>query len=56
MFYEKDFLDKIVYTKYGFNKYSVEEIKTLTVENEMKILDIVEVEKNKSYCIISGKQ
>ena len=56
LIYTRDFLDKIVYTKYGFNKYSVDEIKTLTVENGMKIIEIVEVKKNKSYCIISGRQ
>ena len=56
LIYTKDFLNKFVYTKYGFNKYSVDEIKTLTVENGMKIIEIVEVKRNKSYCIISGKK
>jgi len=56
LIYTKDFLDRIIYTKYEFNKYSIEEIKTLTVENGMKIIEVVEVEKNKSYCIITRKQ
>ena len=51
--YSKEYLDKLIYTKYGFNKYTVEEIKNITNENGMKILEIIEIVKNKSYCIIS---
>jgi len=51
--YTKGYLDKIIYTKYGFNKYSIEDIKKVTEENGMKINKIVEIKKNKIYCIIS---
>jgi ubiquinone/menaquinone biosynthesis C-methylase UbiE len=51
--YTKEYLDKIKYTKYGFNKYSKDELINITEENGMKIKEIVEIKKNKSYCIIS---
>jgi hypothetical protein len=49
----KEYLDKIIYTKYGFNKYSVEEIENITENNGMEIMRTIEIKKNKSYCIIS---
>ncbi|AEF82453.1 class I SAM-dependent methyltransferase [Leadbettera azotonutricia] len=52
--YTKEYLDKIVYTKYGFNKFSLEELEQLTVENGMNLIKTIEIQKNKSYCIISG--
>jgi ubiquinone/menaquinone biosynthesis C-methylase UbiE len=52
--YTKEYLDKIVYTSYGFNKYSAEEIKSITENNRMKVIETIEIQKNKSYCIISG--
>jgi ubiquinone/menaquinone biosynthesis C-methylase UbiE len=51
--YTKEYLDKIIYTKYGFNKYSIEDMVKLTEENGMKINKIVEIKRNKIYCIIS---
>ena len=51
--YTKDYLDKIVYTKYGFKKYTVDEIKKITEKNGMKVNEIIEIKKNKAYCIIS---
>nr|WP_255949254.1 class I SAM-dependent methyltransferase [Brucepastera parasyntrophica] len=54
--YTKEFLDKIIYTKYGFQKYTIEEIGKITEENGMRILDIVEITKKKSYCIIAGNK
>jgi len=51
--YTKEYLDKIIYTKYGFNKYSVKDIIKITEENGMKIIKTVEIKKNKAYCIIS---
>ncbi|GHV82953.1 SAM-dependent methyltransferase [Spirochaetia bacterium] len=52
--YTKEYLDKIIYTKYGFNKYSKDEIEEITKENGMKIIKTIEIKKNKSYCIISS--
>jgi hypothetical protein len=52
--YTREYLDKIIYTKYGFNKYTVKEIEEITKESGMKIIKTVEIKKNKSYCIISA--
>jgi ubiquinone/menaquinone biosynthesis C-methylase UbiE len=54
--YTKEYLDKIVYTRYGFKKYSVEDIIKITEENGMKIIRVVEIRKDKAYCIISGNK
>jgi ubiquinone/menaquinone biosynthesis C-methylase UbiE len=51
--YTKEYLNKIIYTKYGFNKYGIEEIKKITKENGMKLIETIEIKRNKSYCIIS---
>ena len=51
--YTKEYLNKIIYTKYGFKKYTVYEIKNITEENVMKIIKTIEIRRNKSYCIIS---
>jgi len=51
--YTKEHLDKTKFSNYGFNKYSKEDILNLTEENGMKIIKLIEIIKNKSYCIIS---
>ena len=51
--YTKNYLDKIVYTKYGFQKYTIEEIQNLTEKNGMTITETIEIQKDKSYCVIS---
>lgn len=51
--YTKDFLDKLPYTKYVYNKYSVTELEKITKENGMELIETVEIIKNKSYCIIA---
>jgi len=51
--YTKEYLDKTEFSKYGFIKYSKEDMLKLTEENGMKIKNIIEIKKNKSYCIIS---
>jgi hypothetical protein len=53
--YTKEYLDKIIYTKYGFNKYTIGEIETISEKNGMKIIETIEIKKNRSYCIISEK-
>ena len=54
--YTKEYLDNIIYTKYGFNKYSIKDIIKITEENGMKINKIVEIKENKIYCIISENE
>ena len=51
--YTKEYFDKIIFTKYGFKKYTIEEIKKVTENSGMKIIKIIEIRKNKLYCIIS---
>jgi ubiquinone/menaquinone biosynthesis C-methylase UbiE len=53
VFYTKEYLNKIIYTEYGFNKYTAEEIENITQKYGMKIMETIEIKKNKSYCIIS---
>jgi ubiquinone/menaquinone biosynthesis C-methylase UbiE len=54
--YTKEWLDKLPYTKYGFSKYSNTKIKEITEQNGLLVEDIIEIEKNKSYCFITKKQ
>ncbi len=52
--YTKEYLDKIIYTKYGFNKFSLEDIIKVSEKNGMKIIKVVEIKKKKAYCVIAG--
>jgi len=40
--YTKKYMDKIMFTKYGFNKYTVEEIETMTESYGMKAKNTIE--------------
>lgn len=51
--YTKQFLDVLRYTTYGFDKFTVEEMKKITEENGMRVLKVIEIYKNISYCIVS---
>ena len=53
LIYTKEHLNKIIFSKYGFNKYNVEEIERMTMEYGMEIIETIEIIKNRSYCIIS---
>ncbi|MGL4670197.1 MAG: class I SAM-dependent methyltransferase, partial [Methanobacteriaceae archaeon] len=53
VFYSKDWLDKLNYTKYGFSKYLLNEIKDLTEANNLKIINIIEIYNGNAFCIIS---
>jgi ubiquinone/menaquinone biosynthesis C-methylase UbiE len=53
LIYTKDKLDETIFSKYGFNKYSVKEMEDMTKENGMEIIETIEIVENKSYCIIS---
>jgi SAM-dependent methyltransferase len=53
--YTKKYLDKIIYTKHGFNKYTLDDVRNITENNGMDIIKIIEIQKDKSYCIISKK-
>jgi ubiquinone/menaquinone biosynthesis C-methylase UbiE len=51
--YTKEYLDKTIFSKYGFNKYTLEEVKNITEKYGLRIVGIIEIKKNESYCIIS---
>jgi ubiquinone/menaquinone biosynthesis C-methylase UbiE len=53
LIYTKKFMDKIMYTKYGFNKYTVEEIENMTKSYGMKVKSTIEIKQGESYCIIA---
>ena len=51
--YTKEWLDKILYTQYGFSKYSVEQIVDMTENSGLKVIQIIEIQPNVSFCIIA---
>ena len=54
-FYTEEWLNKIRYTKYGFNKYSLEKILKVYKANGIEVEEIIELKKDSSYCLISRK-
>jgi ubiquinone/menaquinone biosynthesis C-methylase UbiE len=56
VFYTKEWLEGIKYTSYGFNKYTLDELKKKTEESGFNISEVIEISKNKSYCIIANKR
>jgi ubiquinone/menaquinone biosynthesis C-methylase UbiE len=51
--YTKEFMDKIMYTKYGFNKYTITELEAVTKKQGMQIIQTIEIKHNTSYCVVS---
>jgi ubiquinone/menaquinone biosynthesis C-methylase UbiE len=54
--YLKEDLDKSPVTQYGFTKFTVEQIQKATNENGLKVERIIEVEAQKSVCVIARKK
>lgn len=54
--YTKKWLDKLPITQYGFSKFSREELENQIIANGFSILKTVEIEKDKSLCIIAQKR
>ena len=54
--YMKEWLDKLPMTRYGFSKFTVEEIEKITRENDLIIERIIEVERSKSVCVVARKE
>jgi SAM-dependent methyltransferase len=50
---KNEYFNKIIYKRYGYKEYDVEEIKEITERYGMKIIKTVEIRKDKTYCIIS---
>lgn len=55
VFYTKELLDKIHHTQYMYSKYSVSQVIEMTIKSGLKIKQIIELQKNISYCIIAEK-
>jgi SAM-dependent methyltransferase len=55
VFHTKEYLDKIIYTKHGFQKYTAEQIEKSTKDNGLEVIKKIEIIKDKTYCIISRK-
>ncbi|MDR3219880.1 MAG: class I SAM-dependent methyltransferase [Dysgonamonadaceae bacterium] len=53
--YDKEWLDRLTYTQYGFTKKTTAQLKELTEQSGFKITETIEIEKNKSACIIASK-
>jgi len=53
--YIKKWLDKLPITQYGFTKYTIEQIENATVKSGLKVEQIVEIQREKSICIIAKK-
>ena len=54
--YLKEWLDKLPITKYGFSKYTAEQIERITIESGLEVDCIVEIQSKKSMCIIARKR
>lgn len=53
--YTKKWLNRLPVTKYGFHKFTLEELQIKTAQCGFLILKVLEIEKSKSLCIISKK-
>lgn len=56
VFYSKQWLEGIKCTNYGFNRYTLDEIKVKTEESKLNIIEVIEISENKAYCIIATKK
>ena len=54
--YLKEWLDKLPITRYGFTKFTAEQIEKAIGESELKIERFVEIEARKSICVIARKE
>lgn len=53
--YTKEWLDRLPYTQYGFSKYSVEQIVKMTEKSGLKVIRVIEIQPEISFCIIAEK-
>jgi ubiquinone/menaquinone biosynthesis C-methylase UbiE len=54
--YLKEYLDRLPITRYGFTKFTVEQIIRATTESGLKTVSIVEIEPRKSICVVAKKE
>jgi Methylase involved in ubiquinone/menaquinone biosynthesis len=55
VFYGKDFLDRMPHAKYGYEKYTAEQVVTMTEKSELEVIRVVELMPGESYCIVAWK-
>lgn len=53
--YDKEWLDGLAYTQYGFTKKTTEQLRALTEQSGFEIVEVGEIEKNKSACIVAKR-
>jgi ubiquinone/menaquinone biosynthesis C-methylase UbiE len=56
VFYSKELLDKMHHAQYGYSKYSIDQIIGMTEKSGLKIIRVIEIQKDVSFCIIAEKQ
>jgi ubiquinone/menaquinone biosynthesis C-methylase UbiE len=54
--YLKKWLDRLPITQFGFTKYTIEQIEKATANNGLKIESILEIQQEKSICVIAKKE
>jgi ubiquinone/menaquinone biosynthesis C-methylase UbiE len=52
IFYSKEWLDKLRYTKYDFKKYDPEELENEVLKLEFKKVKLIEIKKDCAYCLL----
>lgn len=55
LFYTKEWLDGITYTKYGFAKYHEKEIEEMVKTFGFQKVELIELKKNCAYCLLVWK-
>lgn len=55
LIYTKEWLDKIPYTQQGFNKYTLDSLLQIMLNNKFKISNIIDIKAKASMCIIATK-
>jgi ubiquinone/menaquinone biosynthesis C-methylase UbiE len=53
--YTERYLNKIPITRYGFAKYSITEIKDITQSAGLEVVNVIDIQKGKSACIVARK-
>jgi ubiquinone/menaquinone biosynthesis C-methylase UbiE len=53
--YTKNWLDKLIITKYGFSKFADGQLENETVQSGFSSVQTIEIQRNKSLCIIAKK-
>ncbi|MDR0682183.1 MAG: class I SAM-dependent methyltransferase [Dysgonamonadaceae bacterium] len=56
VFYSKDFLDNMAHAQYGYSKYSIEQVVKMTEKSGLKVVRVIEIQTEMSYCVIAKKE